>query len=723
MSYKGIRVFIIIVILAITITGVLAIVVSYLPFGIVRENISIIRDWQPEFYQVSFQLRLRFIGIVILLLSGIFWFEIQKLYLFLNKIFKKLELSFKSENKLHIFVLIAIALLAIAVRVFFINMPLRSEEAFSFVNYVEKPFFAGLINYSTINNFPLNTFLTIINYLIFGQHEWALRLSEIIFGILFIPFFYITTRIFFNKNTALISTAIISASPIFIYYSVNFSGFMLISFYFICILGLAKYLKDNYDILSWLCFSFIASLGLIVSPLFLYPLFFVIIWLLLSLIFKDTKLSKTFLLRNIILYSTVIIVLTFIFYMPFLTSVGLAPLINFNFSSYNSQIETGYVLIGTFKSAWSQWNLGIYKYFSILFLILALCSLFIHKKISRHKIPIILSSLVLVIPFIFIKRITPFGEIWLFLLPVLIMMASAATGFLLNLVFIKIKKKNVVISIFSIILSAILIITIFINKPVEEYNSGKSLKDAGVIASDLKEILESGDRIITPEPFDNILEFYLKQKNVPVDYLRSYLNATNKLYIVLKKNTSVSLEDFLKDYFNSDNIESYGFINPIIYKEYESAYIYKAESILPESESILDLSSFKNAVFENCRLSDDGKSIIFDEGRTDLLKRSKIPVALKNNTDYLISFEIKKIEDLNNTIYLDFMGSEYDNPEQEFILRPTDIYQEFVQIKRIINTENIPRDITVYFRIFTTSVGEIEIKNLEIYEIFTNEYS
>jgi hypothetical protein len=119
--------------------------------------------------------------------------------------------------------------------------------------------------------------------------------------------------------------------------------------------------------------------------------------------------------------------------------------------------------------------------------------------------------------------------------------------------------------------------------------------------------------------------------------------------------------------------------------------------------------------FAGSGLSDDGEGIIFDEG-SGMLKSASFKVDIESGKDYLVSFDIKRLSNLNNIVYFDFFGEGYDNSEQEFSLDSDDIGDIYVEVNRIINSGEVP-DGDIYFRIFTYSEGSFKINNLDIYEV------
>jgi len=91
-------------------------------------------------------------------------------------------------------------------------------------------------------------------------------------------------------------------------------------------------------------------------------------------------------------------------------------------------------------------------------------------------------------------------------------------------------------------------------------------------------------------------------------------------------------------------------------------------------------------------------------------------VDIESGKDYLVSFDIKRLSNLNNIVYFDFFGEGYDNSEQEFSLDSDDIGDIYVEVNRIINSGEVP-DGDIYFRIFTYSGGSLIVYKPVIYEV------
>ena len=166
-------------------------------------------------------------------------------------------------------------------------------------------------------------------------------------------------------------------------------------------------------------------------------------------------------------------------------------------------------------------------------------------------------------------------------------------------------------------------------------------------------------------------------------------------------------------YFKPDNYD--------LFKQNITKVFYEdKESII--SDFSLNTATLKDTVIK------DKNSLVF-KNETGVLRYFKIPAKIEKNKSYLVSFEIKENVPknsrsiLNNKIFVDFFAEGYDSAKQEFSLNPEDISADFKTIRKVILSGEAPADKEIYFRVFTHSDGEIEIRNLKLNEVSVYEYN
>jgi len=197
-----------------------------------------------------------------------------------------------------------------------------------------------------------------------------------------------------------------------------------------------------------------------------------------------------------------------------------------------------------------------------------------------------------------------------------------------------------------------------------------------------------------------------ENKGRSVDKIRGnkYDNSEFNCYIDSRK-----IEDGLRKFYVAFHSNNFGWK----YGELE-LFIHNNETFIFKDifDKEVDVIKLQNASFTRS----DG-DIVIEEG-DNVLKYIEFPLIIESGYQYLINFEIKSLSGLDNNIYFDFYGNSYDNYEQEFVIEPGSIFEEYKEIIRIINSGDVPPGEDTYFRIYTNSGGSLKIKNLTINKIY-----
>ena len=121
--------------------------------------------------------------------------------------------------------LLTATLLAGAARAFFMFQPMRLDEAYTFLYYLNvgrDPFY-----YNVPNNHVFHTLLAKIAVLIGGMEPLVIRFPAFVAGVLCIPVIYFVAKSF-NKKTGLLAALGMAVFPYMILYSTMARGYSLI---------------------------------------------------------------------------------------------------------------------------------------------------------------------------------------------------------------------------------------------------------------------------------------------------------------------------------------------------------------------------------------------------------------------------------------------------------------------------------------------------------------
>jgi uncharacterized membrane protein len=576
--------------------GLVFISTVFIPFDFIKPKIdSMVSDGSASFFTLKFYLLLKQIGLIIILLGVLLKIFSQKIKLFFQnfskhtndfckEISQKVSFFFKKEDKSHLIAFFIIIITTILIRLDFINRPIITDEAFTFITFGRKSLLTIISDLSNTNNHILHTILVHISYKIFGISIWAIRLPAFIFGVLTVPLGYITARTFYNKQAALLSMGILSASSILIEFSTNARGYTMICFFSLVIFCLIKYIKENNNTFAWFLFIIFSVSGFFTITLMFIPFCVAILWLFISIISDDSKNIKRDVLRSLFISLLIIIILTLLLYLPAFLKTGNTAFISaISRNLPNSQPWSSFLTdqLKYIKEIWGEWTRDIpiilYLFFEFCFLI----SLIFHKKIAEYKTNIFIPAIILFIPVqILLKNSFLFTRYWLFLLPLFLITSAAGFSFIIDIVQNKIRfRKSFIVPMISLILSIGLCISVFLSQSIHSSTTGVS-GDGENITVYVKEKLHEKDVIVDDGSYRSILKYYFLKYKIPENYLysnlkdiESNLKNIDDIFVVIKKDQKI--EDFL----DMKKLPVGIYSEPKILETYNSGYIYELQKL------------------------------------------------------------------------------------------------------------------------------------------------
>ena len=568
---------------------------SYLPFEFVKAKIdSLAPDGRADPFHAAFfkqiVVRLRISGITLFLAGGLCYLMRRRMQqqlcdllpsLFTSSLSLRRELTYavieriKKEDKIHLSVFCLILLFGISMRLLFLFQPMRYDEAVTFIYYASRPFYIALSNYYSPNNHIFHTLLVRIAYLLFGNHPWVIRLPALCAGILLVPASYMVTRIFYNKDAALLTAGLIASSSAFIEYSTNARGYTLLCLLFLLILALGTYLKKNENTSGWLLFALLSATGFYTIPIMLFPFGVVVIWLLLSVLFKDTPLDPRLFLKDLFVSLIVVVLLTGMLYVPVFVTFGSDAMMSNRFESSTSWSNFVRQFPLSLRSIWDLWNRDVPTGISLLLLIGFLTSLVFHKRLTLYRVPIVLAVAIWCIPILIVfivQRVVPFNRRSLFLLPLYAGIASSGVVCLLRPVASKMFRYwPLVFGILTLALSVSLGMNVIRTQSLYYSEETGLLREAEPMTLFLKGYLRSGDGILATTPSDAPLGYYFNLHGVPLKYLYADLSESRRIFIIVNESHHQTLTGLLKSAGLSTNDLSV----PKLIRQYPFASLYE----------------------------------------------------------------------------------------------------------------------------------------------------
>jgi uncharacterized membrane protein len=474
-------------------------------------------------------------------------------------------------DKVHCLFLFIIMLLAVGVRLLYINLPMRCDEALTYSRYASPPLWIGLSLYNATNNHVFHTLLVHIVTALFGNQPWIIRLPALAAGFLVVPALYFMIRSLYNKHAALLAAGLAASSSFLIEFSVNARGYTLICLFFIVLLLLARYLMRHNNAAAWVIFVIVSVLGAYTIPMMIYPFGSVITWIAVSMVFKDERqLPARVLLKNVCIALIFTGILTLLVYAPVFIASG------FNAVTHPSiAVERSFRNLGAGRwlahfRLWDYWNRDVPGFLRFLFF--AGCGLCVvaHRRVSSTRVPAIAAAIVWCVSFYLSHRVIMFKRTWLFLLPLYLGTAACGIWYALHLVFKRLgNRRHAIFSTAAVLLTCFLIFNVIRSRSVYYSNETGGFRDAERVTFFLKDYLRQGDKVYAWSPCDSTLEYYFNVWGVPHYYLEANDARKGRAFVVIQRNFQT-----IDMVLSTPSLTGF---NPKLIKQFETAKVYEIE--------------------------------------------------------------------------------------------------------------------------------------------------
>jgi len=430
---------------------------------------------------------------------------------------------FFEKEKLHAYSLLGILLLGLALRLWFLGQPMRTDEAWSFLDYALKPFPYAMVVYKDPNNHVLHNVLVGMVIRVLGDDPQAIRLPAMLAGWLLIGATYMTFRIMFSHWAALIAAALVATSPYLILFSTNARGYSMICLAFMLLLALSAYVLRRPDPAGWIVWAVVAALGFYVMPIMLYAMGVAWVWLVLSAWIGQCGYERAKFFRYLIASTIIAAVMTLGLYLPILVVNGasaitankdVSPL---SWHAFLTGLPDSLIGLWTKDFYTTPWPIGIFLTGSF-----AIGSV-LHSKCARTKMPLLIAVVVAIVPVLAIQRVVPFVRVWIFLWPIYLGIAAAGLVWLCNLVTESYFTRH---KIWSVVLAAVLAggttIAICRNQAPAAFPDTHAFREAEAVTLSLKSVIDESDRVAIDTPSRPILRYYFRRhgmssKNFRID--------------------------------------------------------------------------------------------------------------------------------------------------------------------------------------------------------------
>jgi hypothetical protein len=395
---------------------------------------------------------------------------------------------------------------ATALRIAFLDVPLRYDEATTSVNFVSDPLHVSLADYSTPNNHPLHTALAKLSVTAFGNDPTALRLPALLAGLALVVTVLALGWVLYGRAAALLAAAFAAVSSTLVEYSTNARGYTLVALFAVTGLLAAARILSGGGAGAWAALAVSGALGAFSVPVMLYAFGGILVWLAASWLVAGRDAGL--LARRLALCIGATGIAVALLYAPIFVASGPSSLASNEFVDSRSWSAFLDGIPGHVADTAKTWVRDVPGVVGALLGGVLLVSLVLTPRLSRFPVPPLAGLVVWIVPVVVAQRVVPFTRVWLFALPVVIVTVSGALGAGLE------RARRVhgpeLAAAAIVALGTTLVLS---ENSVRTSRETGALLDAEAVAGTLAEMLRPGDTIVATGS-DTILQYYLERLGV-----------------------------------------------------------------------------------------------------------------------------------------------------------------------------------------------------------------
>jgi hypothetical protein len=421
-----------------------------------------------------------------------------------------------------------LTLAGIVVRIWFLDQPMRYDEAHTYLAYVQ-PRNLRLFYYPVPNNHVAHTLLVYLSTALLGDGPWAIRLPAFLAGVLLIPATYLCARTVFDRSAGLVAAGLVAGSPSLVLYSTNARGYSGIALLTAALVPLTLYLVRKESVFAGLLVALLAAVGLYTVPIMLFPLAMLAVWSLL-LAYHYGGRART--LRLACLGGWVLLLcaaMTALLYTPVVIMSGLSSVVA---NRAVLPVPVGQVVQswpGMASEAWLRLGRDIPVACQVILGVGLLAGAVHTWRTKRPAFLLIPAAVIGSGALLLALRVVPPTRTWLFFVPLGFCLADAGITGLMRVLSrdTRVLVAGALGSLFAVGITWHLVST----DAVASYpETGATIPDAEAIGLSLQAHLREGDRILATRNLP--LRYYASRLGIPLEAFGE--GGAGEVYVVVR---------------------------------------------------------------------------------------------------------------------------------------------------------------------------------------------
>jgi len=427
---------------------------------------------------------------------------------------------------------VAVMLAGLAIRLLYIQYPLRHDEAWTVEAYARVPVYRLLTDFHNPNNHLFHSLLIHIAIQLFGDAEWAVRVPALLAGWLAIAAAYMFFRHWAGGGAGLLAAALLASESAQIEYSVLARGYStLVLLFLVAIVVVSDWPSRPYSPVRWWAFVLIIAVAFCTLLTSLYMFLILCCWFLGRCLEVKARLWPA--VRSLITASFSAAGIVFLFYLPAFIVSGLESYLHSRFvqpNAYYYVVPRALELAGRIVNFWGE---GWPSYLFWALALLSVIGILFHRQVYGSKptaFPLPLLAVAVCAALTLAQRVFHFPRSFLFLSPLFLGSAACALVWLLT----RARRQTAIPWVTAAILLTAMsgVIT---TRSVYFSNEIGNARDIKAAAAFLRTQLRADDHISITLVSSMPAYYYFRKEGIPARTLRSRNGETRRLFALEDK--------------------------------------------------------------------------------------------------------------------------------------------------------------------------------------------
>jgi hypothetical protein len=414
-----------------------------------------------------------------------------------------------------------ITLIGIILRLRLIAQPFDHDEAYTYVAFASGSLRTSITDYHLINNHVFHSILVNLVTHVLGNAPWVVRLPAFTAAILCIPAAYaLAEKMYKRKEIAMLSAVLVAWIPVLGLYAANARGYTLITLFTLVIFWLGHYLRQEKNLFGWMLLALFSALGFYTVPTMIYPFGALFAWLFFTNLVESPGLYGS--RWNFMLYWFLTgigaALLTLIFYTPIFIYSGPQAFFANSFVKALDASTYYQTLQVRLAATWAEWLTRLPPALIVTLIIGFILSLVLHWRIASSRVPLQLATFFWIAFVIIARKPEAWSKYWLFLIPPLMIWASAGLVSVLNLIPLRL-PRGLTLTRIMLALSVLAMLVPAVQVAVHLPDTLAEKGDVELATIYLGERVQPDDMIVISSPLDAPMWYYSTRYGIPqTDY-------------------------------------------------------------------------------------------------------------------------------------------------------------------------------------------------------------